>query len=191
MTETICEIWKPINGYEDLYEISNVGRVKRIAREYTCRQWQGGTSHYKLDEMILKLRKTPQGYYHINLYRRVNGKCVSDRRLIHRLVAEHFVDNPDGLPCVNHLDAIPTNNVYTNLEWCTQSHNIQYAYDIGTKKPPGEKAVKQFSLDGRFLNEWKSIAEAARKCGTYTANIQKVIKGKRSQAGGYKWKYAR
>ena len=103
------EIWKPIEGYEGLYEISSYGRVKSLRRN-----------------IILEPKKEPTGYLRCNLYLNKNMKTVS----IHRLVALTFIPNPDNLPCVNHLDEDKTNNSVDNLEWCT----VKYNNDYGTRK---------------------------------------------------------
>lgn len=189
MIETICEIWKPIKGYEGIYEISNYGRVKRLARSYTCRQWQGGTSHYRLKEMYIKARISNVGYERVGLYKRVNGKLSASYKSVHRLVAEHFIDNPNHYPCVNHLDCNRLNNKVDNLEWCTASHNNRYSYVMGTRIPPHMKQIAQLDLKGNVIAKWDSIAEASRRCGIVKANIGKVLHGERSQAGGFRWAF--
>lgn len=103
------EIWRPIEGYEGLYEISSYGRVRSLIKN-----------------IILRLKKEPTGYLRCNLYLNKNMKTVS----IHRLVAQAFIPNPNNLPQVNHKDDDKTNNNVTNLEWCT----VKYNNDYGTRK---------------------------------------------------------
>ena len=128
MTE---EIWKPIKGYEDYYEVSNLGRVKSLR-----------------NNLIMKLVPSgKKGYLGINL--RVNGTSKSFR--INRLVAETFIPNPNNLPEVNHKDYDKTNNCVDNLEWCTHEYNMMdmfkhYNIEIKTERycvDCGKKNIKQ------------------------------------------------
>ena len=101
------EIWKPVKEFEDLYEVSNIGRVRSLRRN--------------------KILSTPnriagRGYPFLYLYR--NGK--RDSQMVHRLVAKAFIPNPNNYDEVNHKDEDATNNVVTNLEWCTHSYNMNY-----------------------------------------------------------------
>lgn len=111
------EVWKDIPGYEGMYQISNLGRVKSLGS--TIREG------WNLKEKILKLTKEPKGYLKVGL--RKNGKIKTVR--VHRLVAESFVANPENLPEVNHKDENKENNLADNLEWCTTKYNAGY----GTK----------------------------------------------------------
>ena len=101
------EIWKPVDGFEGLYEISNLGRIKSL--------WFG-------NEKILKPQKDRLGYLRVSLYR--NGKVK--HFLAHRLVAEAFIQNPKGFEQVNHRDEVKTNNCISNLEWCNAKYNANY-----------------------------------------------------------------
>lgn len=99
------EIWKPILGYENLYSISNFGNVFSIQSKRNIKQ-----------------TKNSKGYL-------IVGLCKNKKRkscLIHRLVAEAFIDNPNKLPEINHKDENPLNNTITNLEWCTHKYNMNY-----------------------------------------------------------------
>lgn len=107
------EIFKPIKNYEEKYEISTHGRVKSLI----CR-----TSS---EPQLLKLQTNNKGYVYVELSQ------PSKKYFIHRLVAETFLDNPTNLPLVNHLDNNPSNNLVTNLEWCTQSQNLKHAQNQG------------------------------------------------------------
>lgn len=105
-------VWKPITvkGMSTIYEISNTGSIRNVIT---------GT--------IRKPTEVWSGYLKINFYK--NAKCVTV--LIHRLVAESFVPNPNNLPVVNHKNGVKTFNWYKNLEWCTQQENTQHAIDKG------------------------------------------------------------
>jgi len=114
------ETWKQIKGYEGKYSVSSLGNV---------------ISHKKrgiVEDKFLKLYKLKIGYAVVNLY---DGKANADLRYIHRLVAEHFIDNTENEKCINHLDGDKLNNRVNNLEWCSYSRNRQHAYDTGLVKP--------------------------------------------------------
>lgn len=122
------EIWKPIFDYESLYEISNHGRVKALAR---IQSMPNGKSIKLIYEKILKLQVHRSGHLYIQLYK----NKVKQRFYIHRLVANHFVYNPDPSNYVNvlHYDDIPTNNYYLNLSFGTQQMNIKDKVRNGKK----------------------------------------------------------
>jgi hypothetical protein len=110
------EIWRPVHGFEDFYAVSNLGRIKRIKAGNNT--WVG---------RILKPRPDTKGYPHVSLCK--FGK--SYKRTIHRLVALAFLDNPLGLPEVNHKNGIKADFSVNNLEWCTRAENLQHAFDTG------------------------------------------------------------
>lgn len=112
------EMWRPIKGYEGLYEISNQGRVKSLTRY--CMSF--GYRKTLLKEKIMKPSRSPSGYFQVGLSK--NGK----RRhfFIHRLVATTFISNPNNYLCINHKDEVKTNNCVNNLEWCTTKYNNNY-----------------------------------------------------------------
>lgn len=115
------EIWKPIQGYEGLYEISNKGNVRGLDR-YT-------TNHNGLKKVrgqLLKLNKAPT-YLAVGL----SNNGVHKTCLLHRLLAIHFIENPENKPEVNHKDGNKRNNELSNLEWATKSENGKHAYTMG------------------------------------------------------------
>lgn len=184
LVKATCEEWKPVKGYEEYYEISNLGRVRSLDRIVTQKNRWGQDITHLYKGKVLTGDKAPNGYLSVDF--RIKGHIK--RKLVHRLVAEHFLDKPNGKDYINHLDCNPTNNRVENLEWCTQSENIQYAYDNGTKTPPHQKKVEQYDMDGNLIKVWESIAQAVRGCGC--KNIRKVCIGERTKAGGFIWKYA-
>lgn len=122
------EIWKNIVGYEGLYQISNLGRVKSLSR--IIRHWKEGNS--VLVERILKPgydRKN--GYYTVVFYKEKKAKT----KKIHRLVAEAFIPNPENKPCVNHINGNKTDNRLENLEWCSKKENVIHAHKTGLISP--------------------------------------------------------
>lgn len=111
------EIFKPIEGYEGLYEISNYGRVKNLKNRY-----------YKTKGIfIMKPSKDKKGYYSITLTK----NKVSRKTGIHRLIAKAFIPNPNNYPIINHIDNNPSNNSIDNLEWTTYSGNLIHAQKQG------------------------------------------------------------
>lgn len=167
------EIWKDIKGYEGLYQVSNLGRVKSLRRN-----------------IILKQGITC-GYERVVLYTNNSYKNF----LIHRLVAHAFIPNPDNLPQVNHIDENKLNNCADNLEWCDSKYNSSY----GTRRKRisqrllnnknKSKIVLQYSLEGIFIKEWKSTRDAQRNLGFNQSYISKCCRGKQAYAYGYIWKY--
>ena len=116
------EEWRPVKGYEGLYEVSSFGRVKRI--EYTTTYSNGSVR--TLPEMTIKLSTTELGYQRVGLW--CNRKCKIF--FVHRLVAEAFIPNPDNLPIINHRNEKPDCNYPDNLEWCTVAYNNTYGTRI-------------------------------------------------------------
>ena len=164
----MVEIWKDIKDYEGLYQVSNLGRVKSL--------------HFN-KELLLKLRLTGRGYYQIDLQKDKNIK----RALVHRLVAEAFIPNPDNLSCVNHKDENKLNNCVDNLEWCTQMYNIHYGTGLQRRIATQYKPV--LCVEKGII--YPSQIEAGRQLGMCHRHINDCCKGRRSTTGGYHWKYAK
>ena len=116
------EVWKPIKGYEGLYEVSNLGRVKSLPKKRI-----NGTNFYIQKERILKPQLKTNRYLGVGL---IKNK-IHKNFLIHRLVAKAFIDNPYNLPQINHIDCNKLNNNADNLEWCTQKQNLEHAFKNG------------------------------------------------------------
>lgn len=117
------EVWKDINGYEGYYQISNLGRVKSLSRK----SFNGKVMAMR-KERILKNFINDKGYYFNILY---DNKYRRKQHYNHRLVAEHFIPNPENKPCVNHINCNPLDNSISNLEWCTHKENMNYCMSIG------------------------------------------------------------
>lgn len=156
------EIWKPVKDYEGIYEVSTLGRVRRIHKD-------ARSSPYK----ILRLDTTSKGYKKVHLYKNNIGKPFQ----VHRLVAEAFIPNSDNLPQVNHIDENPSNNRVDNLEWCDMDYNIHYGTGITRQVEKRSKVVLCFDLDMNFLREYPSTAEAARSLGLSQSCIATCCNG--------------
>ena len=176
------EIWKAIVGYEGLYEVSNLGMVRSLDRYVPHKTF--GKKYCKGHMMATHINNA--GYVTVNL-------CKGNRYRsfdIHRLVAIAFLDNPDGLLEVNHIDENKKNNCIENLEWVTKQQNEKH----GTKRIRQSEKIKQrviqYSVDGQFIKEWGSPTDAEVSIsGKPTGAISHCAKGKTKTAYGYVWKY--
>ena len=186
------EIWKDIEGFEGMYQVSNMGRVKSLGNG------KSDNSNYS-KERILKASKLGAGYLKVNLYKDGIKKTCG----IHRLVANAFIPNPSNLPQVNHKDENKENNCVTNLEWCSHEYNNNYGtrnQRVSEKKKGrkmSEESIKKRSkpvigvdkVTGLIV-EFGSAHEAERKLGIFSSNITKCCKGKYKSMGGFYWYYA-
>ena len=160
----MSEEWKPIRGYAP-YEVSNMGRIRR-------------------DGHVLATGTGKNGYLLVTLC--LGGK--QKNKSVHRLVAEAFVPNPSGFPCVNHLDEDKMNNRADNLEWCTVKYNTNYGTCIARRARVCSKPVLQLDEDGNILKEWPSVTAAAKALGTSPGAISSVCGGWQKHAGGFRWR---
>ena len=174
------EEWKNIEGYEGLYQVSNLGRIKSLERLINHKTT--GKALYK--EKIMK-EIINYGYSHVILCK--NGKQKYCK--IHRLVAQAFIPNPEKLPQVNHKDENKSNNKADNLEWCSLKYNINYGTRTERVAKTKRKAVLQCDLKGNVIKKWNSISEAEKKLNIRNENIVAVCRNRKKAAGGYIWKY--
>lgn len=159
------EYWKDIKGYEGLYQISNLGRVKSF---YSGK--------------ILKGIKATNGYLNVRLYKNGTPHGLS----IHRLVAQAFIPNPENKPEVNHIDEDKTNNKISNLEWNTRLENMRHGSIIQRKQKPVLAISNSMEWDYYF----NSLKEAAETLNLHASNITAVLKGRYKQTGGFYFEYA-
>ena len=172
------EIWRDIEGYEGLYQVSNLGKVKSL--NYKCTK----------KEKILKPFSNRDGYLRVKL-------CKEGKRrsyLVHRLVAQAFISNPEDKPQVNHKDEDKTNNKVENLEWVTSKENINYGTHnersgkSQTNDKKRSKPIYGINIKTNERIEFPSTMEAQRN-GFDQGAIVKCLKGRRKSHKGYRWFY--
>lgn len=158
-------IWKPVIGYEGLYEVSNLGNVRRVSK------WDGHGG-YKNVTCIKKPIRKENGYLYVTLSKEHKHRNF----FVHRLVAQMFIDNPNNYPCVNHLDYDRANNAVDNLEWCTHQQNTLYsAPNMRHARPyiktnTGERYITYRASKGVYR-----VIIKEREYGAYRS-IEKAIK---------------
>lgn len=179
------EIWKDVVGYENVYEVSDKGDIRRLFK---------GTKGTK--NRILKGQISKFGYHRVQLTVEGKIKYLS----AHRIVAEAFIPNLKNKKQVNHKDGNKLNNCIENLEWVTPSENTNHAIKTGLSKPNTEIArlsaikarkrkVTSFDILGNQVKEYNSVNDAALDIKKTQAAISQVLRGKNKTAGGYVWKY--
>lgn len=178
----MTEIWKDVVGYEGRYQVSNKGRVKRLARVCNCGE--------VLDEIIMKSRPAKNGYPLILLRESDGGRRRGHS--VHRLVAEAFIPNPDNLPQVNHINENRADNRVENLEWCSNHYNMHYG-NCQRRIYEGQhfKPVDVFTKSGEFIAHYKSISDCSKATGVATGLISRICQGRRISAHKMKFKYSK
>lgn len=180
------EIWKDVVGYEEYYQVSNLGRVR--SKDRMTNTWHGLV---KKKGKLMSICIGSCGYKMVPLS--IKGK--SHPVLLHRLIAKTFIPNPNNFPYVNHKDENPLNNSIDNLEWCTAKYNINYGTCIERRNKTMRENCKlskttlQYNLNGELLNKWKSTMEIERTLGYSNKSISACCIGKQKTAYGYIWKY--
>lgn len=176
------EIWENVNGYSN-YQVSNLGRVK-------SKNWEIKAKIKNNSKIIRKgkiLKPIKYGnYYAVDL---VDNFGKIKRTLIHRLVAQAFIPNPNNLPCVNHKNEVKTDNKVENLEWCTHKYNCNYGTRNEKIKDKLGKPVYQINKDGLIIKYYKSISEAARSVDRNITCIYDCCIGKQKTSAGFYWKF--
>ena len=160
------ETFVKIEGFEN-YEVSNLGKIRNIK-----------------SGRILKPQPDKDGYLRLGLYENNKKKKL----FLHRIIATTFIDNPEGKPCVNHIDENKLNNDLSNLEWCTIRENNIHGTRIKRIAEKRSIEVIQLDLNDNILNVFKSMVQAEQETGVFASSIGACCSGKRKSAGGFKWK---
>ena len=166
------ELWKPVVGYEQLYEVSNTGKARKI------------------NGKLLKQYINKGGYPKVSLYRNGKGRDT----FVHRMVAEAFIPNPRGVKMVNHIDECKTNNNVDNLEWVTPHENNYH----GTARKRISETLKGYFKENSHHSRkaircvetgqvYQGVRVASRDLEINAGDISSCISGKRQTAGGYHW----
>lgn len=169
------EIWKDIQGHEGYYQVSNKGRVMSLERKVKIRN-----GYRTVFNKVRKPFKTKEGYFQICIYENNNYKPY----LIHRLVAQAFIPNPDNKPHVNHIDGDKTNNNSWNLEWVTTSENNKHAFETGLSsswvKRGGENPRTRRVINTKNNKIYKSVKLAAIAEGIKPNHLSRMLNGQRT-----------
>lgn len=182
------EEWKDVIGYEGLYMISNHGRLKSLPRWHNNR-WGG----YLTKEKILTPKKTHKGYIQYELKNGIKSRTFKRSRM----VALHFIPNPENKSQVNHKNGIRDDDYYENLEWATQSENIQHSYDhLGRKAAYKDKFGKDHNQSKPIVvynivesNVFESITQASEYLGVSIQAVSMALRKVNKSCKGYKCEY--
>lgn len=172
------EEWRDIKGYEGYYQVSNMGRVKRL-------KITGKDGRTYRERILIPVYNTR--YLNVSLCK--NGIIKQYR--VHRLVCTAFLENPNNYPCINHKDENRLNNNADNLEWCTVKYNNSYGTNIMRRAKARSRAVVQMDLDGKVIKRWDSLKEAKKSLNIKGTGITAACRGRQHTSGGYRWCYAK
>lgn len=185
--EDMIEIWKDIDDYNGIYQVSNLGRIKSLCNNKTRK------------EKILKLKKSKDGYLYAILNKNNKRKNFS----VHRLVAQAFIPNPENKPCIDHINTDRSNNRVENLRWVTPKENMNNPLtkekisknnaktmkDKFGNKHNNSKPVLQFTKDGEFIRKWGCAMDVERELEIKSKLISRCCRGKKKTTYGYKWHF--
>lgn len=167
------EKWLPVDGYDGIYEVSTMGRIKTLQRTFYDKK--GNERIVK--EKIRKPYTTWDGYLRISFY----GHGYQEKTTVHRAVAKAFIPNPNNLPIVNHKDGNRKNNSLDNLEWVSESENTLHSFRVLKRIHPRSKSVIN-NVSGKIF---KSIKDAALFEGINPSYLRSMLNGGRKNTSNY------
>lgn len=167
------ELFKDIENFEGLYEISNLGRILSKVR--------------KKPKFMSNKRFDKDGYVMVDLTK--DGKIYKNK--VHRLVAQAFIPNIDNKPMVNHINGVKNDNKASNLEWLTNSENLLHGHHVLRNGKPyyNQKIVIMLNDEKEFVKEFESLSAASRYFNITPQSIHASISGRRKKVKGYYWQY--
>ena len=178
------EEWKEVVGFEGKYVVSSFGRVAALSFPITA-----GSLHYCRRPHLMSTRQNSNGYIMLSLSL---GRNRIKSVYVHRLVANAFLPNPDNLPHINHKDEDKTNNMKSNLEWCTVRYNVNYGTAIERRKKTWKslshncKRVAMLDDTGKIIRIFKGLRYAAEEIHRHYSAISFAI-FHQSKCAGYRW----
>ena len=183
------EKWMPVKGYENLYMVSDHGRVLSLLRKANLKKRIYGGN-------LIKINNQNNGYSSFTISDKDDKKTM----LLHRVVCSSFKDNTENKPCVNHLDLDKSNNMLSNLAWCTYSENEKHSYKNGKKpvksnlgntglKARDSKQVIRLDKDGNLTGIYESASLASKELKIGQGHISACCRGESKTYKGYVWKY--
>ena len=177
------EVWRPIKGFDGVYEVSNLGNVHSVDRTERIKNKKYGYVYRRLNGKCIKPYPDGKGHY---LLVCLSKEGIHYAKLVHRLVAEAFLDNPMQLPEVNHKDENKHNNAAENLEWCDNIYNNNYGTKAGStrgeKNPRSkftEEMVRSFKAEYIPRDKEYGLTPLARKYGISVTHACSIVKGRR------------
>ena len=177
--------WRDVKGYEGIYKVSEKGVVISLPRVVN-----GINNNVRFQKLYkMKIHQDKNGYWIVNL----SKDYTNDLKLLHRVIAEAFIPNPNNLPHINHKDENPSNYAIDNLEWCNHLYNMNYGTRnerVAAKNTNGKlsKPVLQLDMQGNIIKEWISIAEAERNVFRQSG-ISNCCAGRIKTHKGFIWKF--
>ena len=177
------EIWKDIEGYEGLYQVSNRGRVKSLSRKVT-------NAMFSINEHFVKVVDNGNGYKSVSLWKDNKGKHF----YVHRLVALAFVPNSNGYKYINHKDEDKSNNDVSNLEWCTAKYNCNYGNHTKKLKKSyilngNNRPIDVYDMKGTFLKTFDCSNEVCKELGVQRRGLYLACQGVTKSCKGYRFAF--